>query len=140
MLPAPFDGLGAQANYTHTATGGTYALATGGTFRDALVDVAKDSFNLTAFYEKNRVGARVSYSWRGNVLRDVGGAGLAANNDSAFGSLDFDMSYKVTPNVTFVVQGMNVAGGVQWQYVRDNQFAGYTDYGRTFTAGVRAKF
>ena len=140
MLPAPFDGLGAQANYTHTATGGTYALATGGTFRDALVDVAKDSFNLTAFYEKDRVGARVSYSWRGDVLRDVGGAGLAANNDSAFGSLDFDMSYKVTPNVTFVVQGINVAGGVQWQYVRDNQFAGYTDYGRTFMAGVRAKF
>ncbi|MCP8889656.1 TonB-dependent receptor [Sphingomonas faeni] len=140
MLPAPFDGLGAQANYTHTTSGGTYALATGGTFRDALVDVAKDSFNLTAFYEKNRVGARVSYSWRGDVLRDVGGAGLAANNDSAFGSLDFDMSYKVTPNVTFVVQGINVAGGVQWQYVRDNQFAGYTDYGRTFMAGVRAKF
>lgn len=51
--------------------------ATGGTFRDALVDVAKDSFNLTAFYEKDRVGARVSYSWRGDVLRDVGGAGLA---------------------------------------------------------------
>ena len=140
MLPAPFDGLGAQANYTHTASGGTYALATGGTFRDALVDVARDSFNLTAFYEKGPIGARASYSWRGNVLRDVGGAGLAANNDSAFGSLDFDMSYKATPNVTFVVQGINVAGGVQWQYVRDNRFAGYTDYGRTFTAGVRARF
>jgi TonB-dependent receptor len=140
MLPAPFDGLGAQANYTHTASGGTYALAAGGTFRDALVDVARDSFNLTAFYEKSRVGARVSYSWRGKVLRDVGGAGLAANNDSAFGSLDFDMSYKVTPNVTFVVQGINVAGGVQWQYVRDDRFAGYTDYGRTFMAGVRARF
>ena len=140
MLPAPFDGFGAQANYTHTTSGGTYAVATGGTFRDALVDVAKDSFNLTAFYEKNRIGARVSYSWRGDVLRDVGGAGLAANNDSPFGSLDFDASYKVTPNVTFVVQGINVAGGVQWQYVRDNQFAGYTDYGRTFTVGVRAKF
>ena len=140
MLPAPFDGLGAQANYTHTASGGTYALATGGTFRDALVDVARDSFNLTAFYEKGPVGARASYSWRGKVLRDVGGAGLAANNDSAFGSLDFDMSYKVTPAVTLVVQGINMAGGVQWQYVRDNRFAGYTDYGRTLMAGVRAKF
>ena len=70
----------------------------------------------------------------------VGGAGLAANNDAAFGSLDFDISYKVTPNVTFVVQGINVAGGVQWQYVRDDRFAGYTDYGTTLMAGVRARF
>jgi len=140
MLPAPFDGLGFQANYTHTASKGTYALSDGTTFRDALTDVASDSFNLTAFYEKGPIGARASYSWRGKVLRDVGGAGLAANNDSAFGSLDFDISYKVTPNVTFVAQGINVAGGVQWQYVRDNRFAGYTDYGTTLMAGVRARF
>ncbi|MEG3089785.1 TonB-dependent receptor [Sphingomonas sp. PB4P5] len=140
MLPAPFDGLGAQINYTHTASAGTYAQAGGGTFRDALVDVARDSVNLSAFYEKGPIGARASYSWRGKVLRDVGGAGLAANNDSPFGSLDADISYKVTPNVTFVVQGMNLAGGVQWQYVRDNRFAGYTDYGTTLTAGVRARF
>lgn len=140
MLPAPFDGLGFQANYTHTASKGTYATSDGTTFRDDLTDVAADSFNLTAFYEKGPVGARASYSWRGKVLRDVGGAGLAANNDAAFGSLDFDISYKVTPNVTFVVQGINVAGGVQWQYVRDNRFAGYTDYGTTLMAGVRARF
>ena len=140
MLPEPFDGLGFQANYTHTASKGTYAMSDGTTFRDDLTDVASDSFNLTAFYEKGPVGARASYSWRGKVLRDVGGAGLAANNDAAFGSLDFDISYKVTPNVTFVVQGINVAGGVQWQYVRDNRFAGYTDYGTTLMAGVRARF
>ncbi|WIA54777.1 TonB-dependent receptor [Sphingobium sp. WTD-1] len=140
MLPAPFDGLGFQANYTHTKSKGTYALSDGTTFRDDLTDVAGDSFNLTAFYEKGPVGARASYSWRGKVLRDVGGAGLAANNDAAFGSLDFDISYKVTPNVTFVVQGINVTGGVQWQYVRDDRFAGYTDYGTTLMAGVRARF
>lgn len=139
-LPAPFDGLGMLANYSHTVSRGTYADATGVTFEDALTDVAKDSFNLTGFYEKGAVGARLSYSWRGDVLRDVGGAGLAATNDKAFGSLDFDMSYRVTPAVSVVVQGINMAGGVQWQYVRDNRFAGYTDYGRTLMAGVRARF
>ncbi|MET4897060.1 TonB-dependent receptor [Sphingomonadaceae bacterium jetA1] len=139
-LPAPFDGLGTQINYTHTSSKGTYAAAGGGTMRDALVDVARDTFNVTAFYEKGPFGARTSYSWRGKVLRDVGGAGLAANNDSPFGSLDFDMSYAVRPNVTLVVQGINLAGGRQWQYVRDDRFAGYTDYGTTLIAGVRARF
>lgn len=140
MLPAPFDGLGFQANYTHTTSRGTYAMTDGSTFRDALTDVAKDSFNVTAFYEKGPIGARLSYSWRGDVLRDVGGAGLASNNDSAFGSLDFDVSYKLTKNITLVVQGINVAGGRQWQYVRDDRFAGYTDYGTTLMGGVRARF
>lgn len=139
-LPAPWDGLGFLASYTHTKSKGTYADAGGATFKDDLVDVAKDSFNVTAFYEKNAIGVRLSYSWRGDVLRDVGGAGLEANNDKAFGSLDADMSYKLNDNVTFVLQGMNMLGAVQWQYVRDDHFAGYTDYGRTLMAGVRAKF
>ncbi|WP_420139709.1 TonB-dependent receptor [Sphingomonas sp.] len=140
MLPAPFDGLGTQINYTHTSSKGTYAAAGGGTFRDALVDVARDTFNVTTFYEKGPFGARVSYSWRGKVLRDVGGAGLTANNDSPFGSLDFDMSYAIRPNLTLVVQGINLAGGRQWQYVRDNRFSGYTDYGTTLIAGIRVRF
>ena len=70
----------------------------------------------------------------------MGGAGLTANNDSPFGSLDFDMSYAIRPNLTFVVQGITVAGGRQWQYVRDNRFSGYTDYGTTLIAGIRARF
>ncbi|MFS0770685.1 TonB-dependent receptor [Sphingomonas sp. 1P08PE] len=138
-LPSPFDGLGTQLNYTHTDSKGTYATAGGAIFRDALVDVARDTFNTTLFYEKGPLGARASYSWRGKVLRDVGGAGLTANNDSPFGSLDFDVSYKVTPRLTFVLQGINVAGGRQWQYVRDDRFSGYTNYGPTLIGGVRAR-
>lgn len=140
MLPAPWDGLGAMANYTHTESNATYADGAGGTFEDDLTDVAKDSFNVAAFYEKGPAGVRLSYSWRGHVLRDVGGAGLSAKNDLAFGSLDFDMSWKLNDNLTAVVQGMNLTHEVQWQYVRDDRFAGYTDYGRTFLIGLRGRF
>jgi TonB-dependent receptor len=140
FLPAPFDGLGVLANYTHTESQGTYATSAGATFKDALVDVAKDSFSTTLFYERGGAAARVSYSWRGSVLRDVGGAGLASNNDKPFGSLDFDVSYDLTPKVTLSVQGINMTNAVQWNYVRGDRFAGYTSYGRTFLAGVRARF
>ncbi|WP_363321766.1 hypothetical protein [Sphingomonas sp.] len=138
-LPAPFDGLGLLASYTHTESQGTYANSAG-TFRDALVDVAKDNYSATLFYEKGPAAVRLSYAWRGDVLRDVGGAGLAANNDSPFGSLDFDISYDIRPNLTLSFQGINLTNDVQWNYVRDDRFAGYTDYGRTFWLGVRAKF
>jgi TonB-dependent receptor len=140
FLPAPFDGLGFLANYTHTESQGTYSTAAGVVTKDDLVDVAKDSFSATAFYEKGGAAIRLTYSWRGNVLRDVGGAGLAATNDKAFGSLDCDISYDLTPKVSVSFQGINLTDAVQWNYVRKDRFAGYTNYGRTFLFGVRARF
>jgi TonB-dependent receptor len=140
FLPAPFDGLGFLANYTHTESQGTYSTAAGVVTKDDLVDVAKDSFSVTGFYEKGGAAVRLTYSWRGDVLRDVGGAGLAANNDRPFGSLDYDISYDITPKISVSFQGINVTDAVQWNYVRNKRFAGYTDYGRTFLVGVRARF
>lgn len=135
-LPAPFDGLGFLANYTYTDTEATYSP----TLKDAMVNVAKNSFNLTGFYEKGPFAARASYSWIDDVLQDVGGAGLSALNDKAFGSLDASVSYKVTPRITAVIEGQNLTKAAQWQFVKGGWFGGYTQYGRTLSFGVRAKF
>lgn len=135
-LPAPFDGLGFLANYTFTDTEATYSP----TLKDRMVNVAKNSFNLTGFYEKGPFAARASYSWIDDVLQDVGGAGLSALNDSAFGSLDASVSYKLTPQITAVIEGQNLTEAAQWQFVKGGWFGGYTQYGRTVSFGVRAKF
>lgn len=135
-LPAPFDGLGFLANYTYTDTEATYSP----TLKDEMVNVAKNSFNLTGFYEKNRFAARASYSWVDDVLQDVGGAGLSALNDSAFGSLDASVSYKITPLITAAIEGQNLTDAAQWQFVKGGWFGGYTNYGRTLSFGLRAKF
>jgi TonB-dependent receptor len=135
-LPAPFDGLGFLANYTYTDTEATYSA----TLKDAVVNVAKNNFNLTGFYEKGPFAARASYSWIDDVLQDVGGAGLSALNDKAFGSLDASASYKITPRITAVVEGQNLTKAAQWQFVKGGWFGGYTQYGRTVSFGVRAKF
>lgn len=135
-LPAPFDGLGFLANYTYTDTEATYSP----TLKDAMVNVAKNSFNLTGFYEKGPFAARASYSWIDDVLQDVGGAGLSALNDKAFGSLDASVSYKITPQITAVIEGQNLTKAAQWQFIKGGWFGGYTQYGRTVSFGVRAKF
>jgi TonB-dependent receptor len=135
-LPAPFDGLGFLANYTYTDTEATYSP----TLKDEMVNVAKNSFNVTGFYEKDRFAARASYSWVDDVLQDVGGAGLSALNDSAFGSLDASVSYKITPNITAAIEGQNLTDAAQWQFVKGGWFGGYTHYGRTLSLGLRAKF
>ncbi|WP_297508499.1 TonB-dependent receptor [uncultured Caulobacter sp.] len=135
-LPAPFDGLGVLANYTYTDTEATYSP----TLRDEMVNVAKNSFNLTGFYEKGRFAARASYSWVDDVLQDVGGAGLSALNDKAFGSLDASISYKITPRITAAIEGQNLTDASQWQFVKGGWFGGYTRYGRTVSFGLRARF
>ena len=135
-LPAPFDGLGFLANYTYTDTEATYSP----TLKDEMVNVAKNSFNVTGFYEKDRFAARASYSWVDDVLQDVGGAGLSALNDSAFGSLDASVSYKITPQITAAVEAQNLTDAAQWQFVKGGWFGGYTKYGRTVSVGLRAKF
>jgi len=135
-LPAPFDGLGFLANYTYTDTEATYSP----TLKDEMVNVAKNSFNVTGFYEKDRFAARASYSWVDDVLQDVGGVGLSALNDSAFGSLDASVSYKITPQITAAIEGQNLTDAAQWQFVKGGWFGGYTHYGRTLSLGLRAKF
>lgn len=135
-LPAPFDGLGFLANYTYTDTEATYSP----TLKDEMVNVARNSFNVTGFYEKGRFAARASYSWVDDVLQDVGGAGLSALNDSAFGSLDASLSYKITPQITAAIEGQNLTNASQWQFVKGGWFGGYTNYGRTLSLGLRAKF
>ena len=139
MLPEPFDGLGLLANYTFTDTQATYF--DGDTvIKDDLENVAKHSFNLTGFYEKGPIGVRLSYSWRGDVLAQVGTNGLENANDKAFGSLDGNITYQVSENITLVAEAMNITDKAQWQYVADDLFSRYDYYGRTFSLGMRAKF
>lgn len=139
FLPPPFDGLGGLANYTYTSTDATYYDGTV-TIKDDLENVAKHSFNLTAFYEKGPIGLRVGYSWRGDVLQEVGTNGLASSNDKSFGTLDASASYQITDEISVIAEAMNLTNEAQWQYVRDGRFTNYTHYGRTYQVGLRAKF
>lgn len=139
FLPAPFDGLGLLANYTHTDTEATY-FDGDRIFKDDLENVAKNSFNVTAFYENASFAARLSYSWQDDVLQDVGTNGLSSANDEAFGSLDADLSYRLNEQLTVFAQGINITDEAQLQFVRDNWFSGYTRYGRTLMLGMRAKY
>ncbi|MBM0105853.1 TonB-dependent receptor [Steroidobacter sp. S1-65] len=139
FLPAPFDGLGVLANYTHTDTEATYYDGAR-VIKDDLENVAKNSFNITAFYEHAAFAARLSYSWQDDVLQEVGTNGLGSANDKAFGSLDVDLSYRLNEQITVFAQGINVTDEAQLQFVRDDWFSGYTRYGRTLMLGMRAKY
>ncbi|WP_434026063.1 TonB-dependent receptor [[Pseudomonas] boreopolis] len=138
-LPAPLDGLGMQLNYTWTDSKAQYRDGDD-TFEDKLEGVAKNTYNAVLFYEKGPVAARLSYSWSDKILNAVGTANVATLNTDEFGSLDANLSYTVNPYLSVFVNAINLTGEVQRQYVGDGLFGGYTDYGRTWSVGLRARF
>ncbi len=136
FLPEPFDGFGALANYTYTASRATYTA----TLQDDMQDVAKNSYNVTLYYEKGDLGARLSYSWVGDVLESVGTGGISSLNNKAYGSLDGNFSYKLTENLTAAIEAQNITNEAEWKFAANGQFGGYTFNGRTISVGLRAKF
>lgn len=139
QLPAPFDGLGLQANYTWTDSSAVY-VDNDKSVKGELEDVAKNSYNITAFYEKDGFGLRLSYSWRDGVLNQIGTNSLASENKAEFGTLDLSASYDLSDNVTVFVEGINITDQAQQDFVQGDEFRSYTDYGSTYSLGVRASF
>lgn len=78
FLPAPFDGLGMQANYTYIDSEGlpNTFLNTGEPVNESTVppgnlpleQLSKHNFNVTGFYEKGPISLRAAYNWRSRFL------------------------------------------------------------------------
>lgn len=133
MLPAPFDGLGIQANYsyTHPSTA----------FRNSV------TYNLIGFYEKGPMQLRVAYNWRnaqvlsGNVVTVNG---QPVHNDeiqAAYGQLDASLQYTISKNLSVFAQALNLTDEKSIKYFGvPDRIEDYEGYGRRFGAGVRVKF
>ncbi|MEM9965976.1 MAG: TonB-dependent receptor [Asticcacaulis sp.] len=127
FLPAPWDGFGVQANYTHiknsgienqalsvdTADGSTVtgSARSGSINAGRLEGLSDHQYNLVLMYEKAKFGARLAYNWRSEYLISVNDCciGLPVWND-AEGFLDGSVRYSVTPNIELSVQGSNLLG------------------------------
>ncbi|MFO1388407.1 TonB-dependent receptor [Cellvibrio sp.] len=123
FLPAPFDGLGAQFNYSYIKSESfPNSGAVAGTTNDtgAPVDLAataglplqgqsKNTYNVTAMYEKGDWSARLAYNWRSRYLlttRDVISKYPLWNDENGF--LDGSVNYKINDNFTVGLQFTNL--------------------------------
>lgn len=99
------------------------------------------SANGSIFYEKFGLAARVSYNWRSDYLRACRSDQARPRNRSAYGQLDFNLGYDVTPNFQLYVQGVNVTNArvEEWSVIED-RFLMLQDTGARYNFGVRATF
>ncbi|MGB3609801.1 MAG: TonB-dependent receptor [Cellvibrio sp.] len=127
MLPAPWDGLGLQLNYTYIDSGLSNSEQSGlfepvtdvGETEDRyptpdisglpLKGVSEHTFNLVGMYEKNDWSVRLAYNWRSKYLlttRDVISKYPLWNDDAGF--LDGSVFYNVNENITVGLQLTNI--------------------------------
>lgn len=137
-LPRPFNRLGVQTNYTYTDSRARYR-NNNQWIDDALADVAKNSINISTFYAHQNTSVRLSYSWRDEVVSEVGTNNLATQNSDDFGSLNLQASYQINNNLALTLEGINLTNAAEREYVRNKEFASYTHYGRTFALGIKLK-
>lgn len=126
FLPAPFDGLGVQANYTYVkndgietthltnetgggTVGGGLTYDTTAVKAKALEGISENSYNFVLMYEKAKISARLAYNWREKFLVTAIDCcvGLPVWQDDA-GYLDASIRYQLTDKVELSLQGSNL--------------------------------
>ena len=127
-------GFGLLANYTYQDFGGgeltqsstestrapaIFAATTGGDgiieARQGLLDNSENAFNITGYYEKFGLSARLRYTWRDSFRTLDTAAGASLGSTLGFpvvtasrGQLNGSINYDVTDNFTVGVEGVNL--------------------------------
>ena len=140
QLPEPWDGLGAAANYTYVTSNIDRAEGT------AAVDcdyngLSPHSFNVSGFYEKDGISARLAYNYRDEFLFECNSDFSEPRNREAFGQLDFSASYDVNDTFQIFFEGINITDEDTRDFSRfENRFLTYSDTGSRYQLGVRASY
>jgi TonB-dependent receptor len=139
-LPYPFDGFGAQFNYTYVDTTASFVNeALGLSF--GVPGLSESTLNLAVFYEKGPGSIRLAYNQRDEFLELV--AGLQTNPEfvEEYATVDLSVSYHVNDSVTLTLEGINLNDEKLSKYSAIPQRVRLLDEtGRRYFFGVRATF
>lgn len=145
FLPGIWRHFGTLLNYTYVSSRITYVVSptSTATIQDDLIGLSPRSWNATLYYDDGRFSARVSGAYRKTFLTRVPGQN---NNDvegtNSSTNVDASMSYKITPNIELVLEGVNLTNEPNDQFISRarNSAVVYSVTGREYLFGVRAKF
>ena len=129
FLPGFFSDFGVIANYT--------ALDPSVDFLDS---VSETSYNLTGYYENDRVSARLAYNYRDEFQN----SGVNYFGDGAvvqeYGQLDLSVNVRATDNIDLVFEALNLNEEPLTTLNDAGVNRGVEDAGLRYTFGVRANF
>ncbi len=150
FLPAPWDGLGALASYTHVDSSGYDFRTNDGTILNVNT-IPKYGYSLTGYYEKGPLGIRLTYNYKDkNIIETSPNGSDLQRWHAGAGYLDGNISYKLNSYVELRVDALNLANTLGYDYFDDvsghygNGKKTRLDYakydGRTIKVGIRGRF
>jgi TonB-dependent receptor len=148
FLPGWLSGFGAQANVTYLD--GTNALPTvlgEGARSVRITGLSKWTYNLTAFYERDKISARLSYNHRSDFItsynRGVSDTQYAGEITHGVSRLDFSLAYEPVKDISIVANVSNILAKPfnNYRYYNETQSFGrdLRIEGRYMSLGVRFK-
>ena len=114
-----WSGLGAQFNYTYIEGETQSPQFVGGPeVTRPLQNVSKNNYNAVLFYENYGLSARLAYGYRSRYIDFFTQDTVSGNEDQVepANSLDFSVSYDLTPRATMVFSATNLLGNDLHQY------------------------
>lgn len=160
-LPAPWDGLGVQANYTYVDSSTKVPMESqpidtdGSEFGDLpLEGLAEHTYNLMLMYEKHGFHSRLAWNWRSEQLLSVGPNGWNGSNNGIdwrlpvyaddYGQLDFTMGYQINDNLTVSFEAYNISESETRGIVKQVNAGDHTAFVNSqdlrYSIGLRATF
>ncbi|MGE4322561.1 MAG: TonB-dependent receptor, partial [Sphingobium sp.] len=127
FLPAPFDGLGVVANYTFIDNSDPTQLTA----------ASRNNYNLTGYYEKGPIGARLSYSWRSGFLSTASILPALSQYTRSYGTLDGSINVKLNDRFSVVLEAVNILDTDERVRFTNGLPQAYLDAGKRLFGGIR---
>ncbi len=131
------NGFGYQANYTFADSTATAANGT----VTSLENVSENTYNVSAFFENDRISTRLSYNFRDDYVRAAEGLQGFPEIVDSYGQLDFTAAYSVTDIFTVFFEAANITDEDEFVFSdQRNLLRYYEERGARYNFGVRGAF
>jgi iron complex outermembrane receptor protein len=145
FLPGLLRNTGFLANYTYVKSVIDYRNAAGAIVAtNDLTNLSRKAYNLTFYYEDERITARISGAFRDRYLSRVPGqeAGTDADGYNETFNVDASLQYNLSDKITLSLEGVNLTDEYQDQFndTTANRMSVYHHTGREVLVGVRYRY
>ncbi|HTF95869.1 MAG TPA: TonB-dependent receptor [Cellvibrio sp.] len=133
-------GFGVQANYTMVDS--DLEVDNSSQIEQFAMLGVSDTANISAFFDRDGLQARIAYNWRDEYLSSlIQGGNNAPGYVEEYSQIDVSVSYDISENITVSAEGLNITGEDSRLHGRsDNQMFTLEDLGSRYQVGVRYTF
>ncbi|WP_041522177.1 TonB-dependent receptor [Gilvimarinus agarilyticus] len=141
FLPSPFDGLGGSASMSYIDAD-VEVERNGETVDLPLPGQAESTYNLSLFYQTEKLDLALSYAYNDSFLTDIGGSPEEDIYQGEFGRWDFKASWAMQENLKLFFEAVNLNNEptTEFQGGFERQNTEYEYVGRTLYVGVSLGF